>query len=139
MRPMVLALPLLLATMSNAEGQEPVRRAEAQEDSVILRITSNRGEEARFSGTISFDGARAPIELKNALTPYELKLPHQILRASVTADDAGVLAGEIIRMKQGEIVGHVQGHTWLGAVKLYNEPGKSFGFGSTSHRERSLP
>ena len=60
MRPMVLALPLLLATMSNAEGQEPVRRAEPQEDSVILRITSNRGEEARFSGTISFD-VRVPL------------------------------------------------------------------------------
>jgi hypothetical protein len=104
--------------------------AHAQADSVVLRITSPRGTEVKFSGVITLSDGKTERRIENVSTPFELKLPVQQIDARFRAADGGALSGDIIvYRKGGGEPGHVTGTMYTGDVKLYLDPGGRYGFG----------
>lgn len=127
-----LAVTALLSIPSIARGQA---------DSVVLRITSPRGNEVLFGGVITLKGAQTERRLDGVRTPFELTLPAQHVDARFTAADGGSLSGDIFIYRDGKQRGHATGTMYFGEVKLYFDPGAGFGFGPrvARHRPRQLP
>jgi hypothetical protein len=104
--------------------------AQAQADSVVLRITSPRGAEVQFSGVVALKDSKTERRIENARTPFELRLAAQDIDARFSARDGGSLSGDIVTYSQGTQRGRVTGTMYIGEVKLYFQPGGAFGFGS---------
>ena len=137
MRPMTCAVLLgLSAAITPALAQTKVT---ASGDTVVLIVTSPRGKEVTFSGTIVLRDAKETKRFVNVSTPFELRLARHDLDADFQADDGGALNGEIVVFKGGEEKGHVWGGTIAGTVKLYHQPGVSFGFGGRRPMTRPIP
>lgn len=119
-----------------AEAQTKV---EAQGDTVILLVTSPRGHEVAFSGTVVLRDARTTRRFDKVSTPFEIRLPRQDIDARFSADDGSALSGEIVPFKDGKQQGHVWGTVYRGTVKLHLEPGGTFGFGGRNLVDRILP
>jgi hypothetical protein len=104
--------------------------AGAQADSVVLRITSPRGAEVKFSGVITLSDGKTERRIENVSTPFEVKLPAQRIDARFRAADGGALSGDIIvYRKGGGEPGRVAGTMYTGDVTLYLDPGRGYGFG----------
>jgi hypothetical protein len=109
-------------------------------DTVVLRVTSPRGEEVTFSGVVTMRDARTERRLDNMRTPFELRLPTQNIDARFTAADGKGLGGEIISYKAGKQHGLVVGQMYSGTVALYYDSGDGFGFGPRRKRgPKTLP
>jgi hypothetical protein len=113
--------------------------AQARADSVILRVTSPRGDEVAFSGVITLKDEKAERKIEHRRTPFEIRLAAQDIDARFTADDGGALSGEITPFRGDRKMGHVSGVVRTGAVLLHFVPGQSFGFGGRRLAQRLLP
>jgi hypothetical protein len=122
----IAALLAINAASSPSLAQEPT----AAGDSVVLRVTSPRGQEVTFSGAITFRDSKTERRLDRITTPFELRLPAQNIDAHFRADDYRGLGGELVRYESGKQRGYVRGTVHLGTVRLYFDSAGSYGFGS---------
>jgi hypothetical protein len=106
--------------------------AQGMADSVVLRVTSPRGEEVTFSGVVTFRDGKTERRIENVRTPFELRVAAEDLDARFTAADGGALSGEIVAYRAGKQHGHATGTTYVGAVNLHFDPRRGFGFGERS-------
>ena len=141
MRRSVLRIALVLGAAGVARVPAQAQSgASAPNDTVILRVTSPRGVEVAFNGTITLRDRRTEQRIENQRTPFEVRLPRQNVDARFTASDGFALGGEIISIRDGRPSGHVTGTVHVGEVKLFYERGQGFGFGSRyAGRGRALP
>jgi hypothetical protein len=103
--------------------------AQAQADTVVLRVTSPRGRDVAFSGVVTLREGKTERRFDNVKTPFELRLPAEDLDARFTAADGGALSGEVMPFRAGKQNGYVSGTIHRGAVQLYFDRRQGFGFG----------
>ena len=139
MRSVMLGAALAIGTLaSQASAQAQVTAAG---DTIILLVTSPRGHEVLFSGTITLREAMTEKKLENVRTPFEIRLPIQPIEASFTAVDGGALGGEIHPFRDGKPRGHAIGTTWTAAapLHLFYRPGFGWGFGNPELARTRIP
>jgi hypothetical protein len=113
--------------------------AQAQADTVVLRVTSPRGGDVAFSGVVTLRDGKTERRFDNVKTPFELRLPAEDLDARFTAADGGALSGEVMPFRAGKQHGLVSGTIYAGAVQLYFDRRQGFGFGGRREWSRAAP
>lgn len=107
----------------------PLAAQSSKADSVVIRVMSRRDAQTTFSGVITLRDSKSERRFDKVTTPFEIRIPAEFLEARFIADDGGSLGGELLPVRDGKALGNVNGHSYVGKVELFYQPGVGFGFG----------